>query len=236
MSRPTSSSKTTSGRAPRFSIEFSGDESIKAEVKGKLKLVRDLLATRNGSTTNTNAISVALDYWISNNASDLPATQPEQKSSSTLVNATKEQCVSERIQLITETSICQLVTLVNSHSRLCTGLMNVDISPKPYRGFAHKVTLFCSKNCTQFRKGKVIWNSPHDSSGHFIINLRLLHAFYSTGILPVHFHQLFSAANIVMNSQYLTNLHIPTLLTKKYQDAASEVSAINYTYYCFCCV
>lgn len=213
------SSKSGGNRASRFTIEFAGNDYIKCQVKAKLNQVRDTLSQTKGPTSNTDAINAALDCFMNQNTTAATSTT----ATNTLITLSEEQVVSEKTQLITETSLRQLVEMVNSHG-YCGGDLQVDVSPTAYRGFAQKMTLFCRRKCSQFKKdkGKVVWNSPRDKSGNFVINTKLLHAFYSTGMLPIHFRRLFTAADITVKETYIKT----TPLSKQYLAAVTDVSTV----------
>lgn len=221
-------------RPARFSIEFSGDAAVKESVKAKLQQVRNILTERDGPTTNTGTLDQLLDYWLANNCTAVPQRAVNRnRSTSTLLQLSKEQIFHESIVMITSSTLTQLLDLTSSHQR-CPGILSIDLSSTAYQGFAQRLSLRCSENCNQFRsrKGKVLWNSPRDLGGNFVINDKMLHAFFSSGMLPIHFKRLFTAAGITMAVSFIRNTHLRT----KYIQATSEVNikANNMCYYQYC--
>lgn len=216
-SRPPTSS-AGGGRAARFSIEFPGNTEVRESIKTKLQLVRNIMGSRNGPTSNTDALENLLDSWLDSNTD---SEQNRAVGPSTLRQLPKDLIADETITMVTSTALQQLVAVISLHRSACSGVISVITSYSAYQGFAMKLYVVCSKKCRPYgSKGKVVWNSPRDPAGNFVINMKMLHAYYCTGMLPIQFTRLYSAAGITMAESFLRR----TALKKHYLNATLQVS------------
>ena len=98
----------------------------------------------------------------------------------------REECM-EDIYLTTQSSIQNLVTQSYSHNKCGQSPQVIDVKRLGHAGY---VTVKCT--CGQFT-----WNtSPHIEGGKCLTNMRMIHGYMMSGLLPVQYERLCSAAGI----------------------------------------
>lgn len=88
------------------------------------------------------------------------------------------------VYLMTQDAAGELIKMVEKHGKKCTHSLHCTESKRlEHAGF---FTITCSKNCTQFH-----WNtSSHIEGGKCLVNVRMVHAYMVSGILPVQYERL----------------------------------------------
>lgn len=176
-------------RTPRFTIEFPGDSTAKDRIKDKLERVKTSLFDK--SETNTAVVEALLDAYMEAHHG---------------VRSTESVCESfascnnyeaERIYLLTHSALNNIISVASNH-KSCTGTMSVVAKQSVISdGFANRLTMQCSRtsHCPNLANTNLFWTSCKYGS-KFTINIRLPHAYFSTGLLPSQFESLMSTLGV----------------------------------------
>lgn len=174
------------GRAPRWNLELCGDEDVKRVMKAKLHDVKSQYFSKNA--TNTEILEVLLDSYCKEKSSGSVSNPP-----STSHSVISRDATSENVILTTVTALENLLAIAGRH-KSCTGVVSI-ANTRVMRGFANRLKLNCSeKLCPHITEdAHFVWTScKHGSEeqARFTINTRMLHAYYSSGLLPSQFRSL----------------------------------------------
>ncbi|CAG2202776.1 unnamed protein product [Mytilus edulis] len=177
-------------RPPNFRIEIPGDETVKSRILEKLQKVKGYLtSTLNKPVNNSLIIEELLDFWIkqqlgSDNSKELhpfPSTYSQ----------TRSQDVDQGLFVTAEKSLDTYGELFEAHTSICNGKLKV--LKRTMKGHVASVRLMCTKE----KSHSYLWSSssylPNDE---FLVNHRICHAFYSSGLLPVHYTRFVNGAGI----------------------------------------
>ncbi|CAC5372619.1 unnamed protein product [Mytilus coruscus] len=175
-------------RPPNFRIEIPGDETVKSRILEKLQRVKSYLtSTLNKQVNNSLIIEELLDFWIkqqlgSDNTKELhpfPSTYSQ----------TRRQDVDQELFVTAEKSLDTYGELFEAHTSICNGKLKV--LKRTMKGHVASVRLMCTKE----KSHSYLWSSssylPNDE---FLVNHRICHAFYSSGLLPVHYTRFVNGA------------------------------------------
>ncbi|CAC5421807.1 unnamed protein product [Mytilus coruscus] len=177
-------------RPSNFRIEIPGDETVKSRILEKLQRVKSYLtSTLNKPVNNGLIIEELLDFWIkqqlgSDNSKELhpfPSTYSQ----------TRRQDVDQGLFVTAEKSLDTYGELFEAHTSICNGKLKV--LERTMKGHVASVRLMCTKE----KSHSYLWSSssylPNDE---FLVNHRIFHAFYSSGLLPVHYTRFVNGAGI----------------------------------------
>ncbi|CAC5389744.1 unnamed protein product [Mytilus coruscus] len=177
-------------RPLNFRIEIPGDETVKSRILEKLQKAKSYLtSTWNKPVNNSLIIEELLDFWIkqhlgSDNSKKLhpfPSTYSQ----------TRRQDVDQGLFVTAEKSLDTYGELFEAHTRICNRKLKV--LKRTMKGHVASVRLMCTKA----QLHSYLWSSssylPNDD---FLVNHRICHAFYSSGLLQLHYTRFINGTGI----------------------------------------
>ena len=185
------------GRPERFTMEFPGGAEVREEIQDKMKHVKKLMGAEGCS--KTIILNKLLDYWLEQNTFK-PSTSPKATSSTVTLSNSYTACPrSESTQdmfIVCKSSIENLCARIHEHATQCNS--QVAIINVVRKGHSAIFTLEC-RDRHNFK-----WNSsPYLPNGKFLVNFRMAHAFYSSGLLPNQYERIMTTAGLgVMQRDY----------------------------------
>jgi len=209
-------------------------EVEKSSLKEKMVAIKALMGEGNpNKTTTLKCLQEVFDYYISNNNVPLPTDTgsgeiKEPQAVPQYIWATLNTSKAEEIFLSTPSAVANLVSRVCSHDAACKHEL---LSTQSNIRMQHSMQLgyTCAGGHT------VNWvSSPHVEGGKHLVNLRMAHAFFTSGILPVQYRKFCEAANIgaicdntltSLQSQYKDIVH--TLTIESTENALMEEMAAS---------
>jgi hypothetical protein len=222
----------------RFDLRMSGSAEEKSTLFEKLHCIKDIIADRDSAQASTtyNTLMELFSFWLthqkdSTTSSGADTTDQTSEPSvaqrqSSFILLNKQQSKTERIHLVTSTSLKELETTINSHRNNCPGVLTMDPDVTAV-GFWNRMTLSCNRQqCAVYITGKFKWSmSPYVSghgSGHdSYINSRMMHASHVAGLLPSQLERLTKSANITGTVSHF--LRPSSTLCNSYTNSIMEV-------------
>ena len=172
----TASPRGEKRRGPMFKLQFPGSPDVKDLCIAKIKRVKSSLS--DDHPNNTDVLSRTLDFWIANNAADDDddVFEPEIPIHNTYLGVRRDDTLQD-LQMTTVDASQNLVTTSEVHARMCSKLLTVRDSTM--RGGVAILQLRCDAGHSY-----TISSSPYLPNGRHLVNVRLLHAYLCSGLLP----------------------------------------------------
>ena len=212
---------------------YTQDASQKVQLQNKLDQVKILLGEGTvSSVSNLDALNSILDFYLdSHKQSAEPVVGDDVQQADPVSNyqtCSATQANEEDIYLLSRSSISHLLQQIAQHNDSCNFPLTMkDVTRLRHAGIC---TLTCKGACKPLR-----WStSPHVGGGKYLVNIRMIHAYMMSGILPVQYERLCMAANIghVANTymEPFTRLYSETtesLAEQSMQNAIAEEKAAS---------
>ena len=165
----------------RFKLAFYGSQVSYDELTNNINAIRSSLAVSGHKLSTMDIISKAVEKFLS---SDKPSTQ-----TSSTVRCSKDTA-DEKITFTTQSAIENLTRLTSDHRALCP--YPVKLTFRRQTGCVTEYNVECD-HC----KFCCAWlSSPILPDGKELVNLRLTHAYISSGMLPSHFERFCDVASL----------------------------------------
>ncbi|XP_019625773.1 PREDICTED: uncharacterized protein LOC109471038 isoform X1 [Branchiostoma belcheri] len=189
------------GRADKpYNMTILGSAEEIADFRFKLKDVCGKMGEEGGKKVSfREGIFTALSFWLeareNADAARLladcgelgPAGSPWKQRNG--YSAASPNTMDEPIFFTTPTAISCLASRVHDHAIKCPGALAMK-DPPMMLGHAAKVVLECGSN------HKVMWDSSPHFFKRFLVNYRMAHGFFSSGIRPIQYQKICTAAGI----------------------------------------
>ena len=209
------------GVTKRGSLEFYYKEDTeKASLKEKLDTIKKALGDGNvNKTTTLECLHRVFDYYIESNnlqCKEDPGLQNSEQPVPTTpqyILASKDTCMSEAIFLTTPSAMDNLVERISAHNGSCPYRLSGSDNHMHLK-HSMQLTYTCSQGHT------ITWvSSPHINGGKHLVNMRMAHAYFSSGMLPIQYEKFCEAANIgVIGEKSLAALQ------KEYKDVVQNLA------------
>ena len=180
------------------------NEDDKVELFQKIQLIKSHMGDGNANTITTfEMLDRVVNFYISMNCTkvSIPPMLPKGTFQADVQYkvATKD-ATSEEMFVCTDSSLKHLVSQVEQHAHICQE--SLVCTTKPKLRHVAMVEASCSED------HRLAWaSSPHVSGGKFLVNLRMAHAYHTSGMLPSHLSKFCSTAGIgIMGQRYLDSL------------------------------
>ena len=187
-------------------IEFSYKHlEEKQSIFDKLNVIKRKIGEGNAGTITTfNAIETVMDYYLEMHSvkenDSVCADQEDEYYCLGYQYASREQCETEELFLCTDSSVNELLKRTANHHRNCNSPRRVEKVFKMQQ--AASLRLPCSN------KHIINWTtSPHMEGGKLLVNMKMVHGFFVSGMLPNQFKRLCQASGIgSTGKKYLSEL------------------------------
>jgi hypothetical protein len=175
-----------------FKLEFRGDETVKETIVSNLRLVKSHLGV---TSTDTDALTAIINFWISKHVEPPPEASNHTMPAQTIG---AEDAQTENLIITTTTGLQNIIKTAEWHGKACKGLLTIPKSAAKTMGIMSIYQLECSNKlfCRLENHQRTWTSSPYLSNGKALTNLRVAHAYYSSGLLPSNFQRFFESAKI----------------------------------------
>jgi hypothetical protein len=167
-------------------------ENEKTELLNKMDRLKLFLGEGKLNRISTfQLLNKVFDFFINENIpSERGSRNDTYFEGTTYQFIEKDRAVDDQLFVGSFSSVDKLVRSVESHTDKC----NDNITIKNYQMLKHVLSMDM-----QCENEKHFWNwtsSPHIEQGRFLVNTRLAHGYFSSGMLPNHFTKFCDGANI----------------------------------------
>ncbi len=184
------------------------NEIDKVELFSKMDKAKSLIGDGSiRNVTNYDLIQRLLDLYIATNTGHLDVNEQQEDgegrfSISEYQTISAEDSLIEELFVCAKSSLCKLVADIGVHGRNCTGQLSVSQMTKLRH--VERVEFTCAK------KHSFIWNSsPHVEGGKLLVNTKMSHGFFSSGILPNQYDRFCESAGFGnIGKTYMKTLQI----------------------------
>ena len=194
----------------RFLIDILDNNSI---IQEKFENAKRLIGSNNVPISNGETLTKLLDYFLRDSADKKDHLSPEETGQSNQPTFSEwsnyslvpRSDVDQQLFVTTIGMTVNMVNTVSSHIR-----RNQQCRGAVFTGNISYMKGHCavvSYTCGHCQLDLPNWqSSPYLPNQKFLVNYRMAHGFYSSGILPSQYERFMEAANIgCMNDKYLKN-------------------------------
>ncbi|CAH1277646.1 Hypp9739 [Branchiostoma lanceolatum] len=158
--------------------------------RSKLKLICEKMGEGDTKAPYRKAIFEAMELWLqSNEKEDANRVNgnPVTRSVSGFTVATP-QTMNEDMFLATTDAVNGLMNQAREHGRFCKEALAFDSIV--WISHAAKLTMYCPKNHA------IVWDSSPHFRNKFLVNYRIAHAYFSSGMRPIQYEKFCVAAGM----------------------------------------
>lgn len=192
-------------RKARIDYYYCNDED-KTELLDKIKEVKTIMGDGRPTTVTTfEMLDRVLNFYIVNNTHATPDKDPRATSPMTTMDyqlASEEMTKQEDIFLCTFSALRNLSQQIQQHSQVCAGSLQFSQNKCSRLHHAVRVTSSCDNG------HKINWtSSPYVMGGKLLVNLRMAHGYFTSGMLPIQYNKLCQEAHLgCLGEEYLENI------------------------------
>ncbi len=175
-------------RPAHFKLEIPGDDEVKQPILSSLQTVREkMLCDLQKPVNNCDIMKDLIETWMKYNK---PKSTTAETSFQSHLQVTRNQ-VDDEMFIVSKSALSNFSDMISSHQLHCSGKM--EIKKTTYRGHVAIMNMKCSKNTNH----AYLWSSsPYLPINKYLVNYRIVHAFASSGLLPVMYRRFCEAAGI----------------------------------------
>jgi hypothetical protein len=179
-------------RPASFKIEVPGDNDVKEKLLHKLQQVRRIMnGNRSRPVNNGDILEHVLDAWLQNNGSTNKKKGTEDNyRQKTTTDLSPDKCTPD-MYIISQDALKNLLGVAQSHSQQCTDTLT--FTKIHYIGHV----AVCKLKCRQQKHHQYWWSSsPKLPNQKYLVNERVGHAVFCSGMLPVSYERFSKGAGI----------------------------------------
>ena len=207
--------RATKGRPPSFKLEYSGDDSVKAEIQEKVSKVKSLISADARNVSNTDVIRVLLDHCIQQHQPPAGAASDEaiQRNDTGIFVSVGRSEIDQPVFLSALSCIEHLINRAVDVTHSCRR-PKWTAKEKYRRGHAISCDFHCEASLPSWT------SSPSLPGGKFLVNMRVAHGYHVSGMLFNQYQHFAESANIgVISDHYMKeiNTNFLTAVQEEYQ-------------------
>ena len=179
---------TARKRPPNFRLEIPGDDIVKSRIQEKILEVKTKLTAKlNKPVNNGIIIEELLDLWLKKG----PDFDGQSHTFPSTYVQVQQRDVDQRLFITAEKSITTYGEIFEAHTSICKGKLKV--TKMTMKGHVASLRLTCSLH----KSHSYLWSSsPYLPNDEYLVNHRVSHGFFSSGLLPVHYTRFVNAAEL----------------------------------------
>ena len=164
------------------------------------KIKKNLGQGKVSNTSTYNVLQSVFDYYLEHNSPVTHDTDTEELPVPSYQHVDFEGSLNDDIFLCSSSSIDNLIQRVTNHARQCDKKLHI----KDNTTMRHAVR----QNISCESEHSLIWySSPHLDGGKLLVNLKMAHGLFTSGILPEHYEKFCTAAGIgFLGDAYLATI------------------------------